>query len=586
MNRQFLEEQAQKHNLTDEQKNVFMETVICYSPQENVEQSHQRVAKKLSKSSKRIRDILTGIYSAFELDNIKRGKLDKLINLLGEEYKKNYREEPGYSSRSFEEILQKWKGGKKIIYSAPAATFFAGEHAVVFGHPAIYYPLPMRLFVHIEPDKYRSEIYWNEYKAPDPNNINNIDSVVNIKDYGHCGVPDQTEALNKLFKSIIRPFLQEKTGFKISVLSSFPIAVGLNSSGAFSVCLAKGLVDNFLDIAKFKNYFDIKEANTDRIVLILAWAIGNCFHNFSSSGVGIHGSFYGRQGKHPIFYCCSKRSNLVHRIASGYKPVNLGEGEKGIKNILSMKTLTFDPAIPITYSTENINNPNIPINLSPYPSPPNYNITVLYSGIHSKTESVLADFNGIRRFVPGSIERVNYVYEQFKAAFPDYGIQKSIDIHSEILKNIYLNPYLEDKDKQLKCAYKELMTEALGNLSIGMLNSLLSDWKLIPELMNTCQCLLFNGGISASEIDAFVIQLQAQAMQHQLNNKETVMKIGAKLTGAGKGGDIIVLSLYEPDVHKDLIERVTKHNYTTHFSCFVSPDMKNIRVEGVKAESP
>ncbi|NES06374.1 MAG: hypothetical protein F6K22_28290 [Okeania sp. SIO2F4] len=64
------------------------------------------------------------------------------------------------------------------------------------------------------------------------------------------------------------------------------------------------------------------------------------------------------------------------------------------------------------------------------------------------------------------------------------------------------------------------------------------------------------------------------------------MKIGAKLTGAGKGGDIIVLSLYEPDVHKDLIERVTNHNYTTHFSCFVSADMKNIRVEGVKAESP
>ena len=72
MDRQFLEEQAQKHNLTDEQKNVFMETIICYSPQESVEQSHQRIAKKLSKSSKRIRDILTGIYSAFELDNIKR----------------------------------------------------------------------------------------------------------------------------------------------------------------------------------------------------------------------------------------------------------------------------------------------------------------------------------------------------------------------------------------------------------------------------------------------------------------------------------------------------------------------------------
>ena len=106
--------------------------------------------------------------------------------MLGEEHKKNYRAEPGYSSKSFQEILQKWKQGKKIIYSAPAAAFFAGEHAVIFGHLAIYYPLQLRLFVHIEPDRDRSEIYWNEYKAPDPNNINNIDSVVNIKEYGRC----------------------------------------------------------------------------------------------------------------------------------------------------------------------------------------------------------------------------------------------------------------------------------------------------------------------------------------------------------------------------------------------------------------
>lgn len=42
-----------------------------------------------------------GIYLVFEFDNIKCGKLDKLINLLGEEYKKNYRVEFGYSLKSF-----------------------------------------------------------------------------------------------------------------------------------------------------------------------------------------------------------------------------------------------------------------------------------------------------------------------------------------------------------------------------------------------------------------------------------------------------------------------------------------------------
>lgn len=60
------------------------------------------------------------------------------------------------------------------------------------------------------------------------------------------------------------------------------------------VCFVKGLVDNFLDIEKFKSYFDIKEVNIDRIVLILVWVIENCFYDFSLSGVGIYVFFYGR----------------------------------------------------------------------------------------------------------------------------------------------------------------------------------------------------------------------------------------------------------------------------------------------------
>lgn len=495
-------------------------------------------------------------------------------------------ENPNIVSESFEQHLASWKVGKKLIYSAPSATFFVGEHAVVYGHIAIYYPLPLRLYVHIEPDYDTNKITFNEYKVPDPNQVSEIKPVEYIKDYGSCGVPHQTEAINNLFKSVIHPFLGKKSGFKINVLSSFPIAVGLNSSGAFSVCFAQGLVDNFLNIEEFKKHFNLQGRDTKKIVLTLAWAIENCFHHFSSSGAGIHASFFGREGKHPLIYCSAKRSNLAHRKAKGCRPVNVGQGEEALKNLLAIETFIFDPAAAIVYPTENTDTGNLPINIPPYSNPPNYNITVLYSGSHSPTEAVLATYGGIRRFSSGSTERVNYIHEKFRTAFPENNFQRSLEIHSEILSNIYLNQSLEDKDKELEYAYKELMMEALGNIGVGILNSVLSDWQFVPELMNSCQHLLSSGGLSNQRIDAFVTRLQAQAIQYQIDNSEPLIKIGAKLTGAGKGGDIIVLSLYDHDVHRNLIEKAMNDNYTIHFSCAVSRDEDGIQVDGVKREQP
>jgi mevalonate kinase len=62
--------------------------------------------------------------------------------------------------------------------------------------------------------------------------------------------------------------------------------------------------------------------------------------------------------------------------------------------------------------------------------------------------------------------------------------------------------------------------------------------------------------------------------------------LGAKITGVGKGGDIIVFSRYEPDVHEELILKNKQDINTIHFnSCELSDSEWNTGVAGVRREN-
>lgn len=482
-------------------------------------------------------------------------------------------------SNKFDKELAGWKQRKindGVIYSAPAAAFFGGEHAVVFGHPAIYYPLPLRLYVHAAPDMDRHQILFDEYIVPDPKNINNITNIKCIDNYGDTNVSEYFEAINQLFSSSIYPFLFNPSGFNISIISSFPIAVGLNSSGAFAVCFARLLVDNYLDIERLKKGLKLPDLDKDKVILLLAWAIENCSHGNCSSGAGIHASFYGRKGKHPLIYCCSRRSRLSHRLKAGWSPVNLEEATQSIKHLLNIKTFIFDPAHPGNQ-------------LPSYPDPPPFNITLLYSGVFSKTKQALSK-HSIRTYKQGHQESVRNIYDRFNHTFSDRKYQRSVEIHiSEIIGDIYLNKELNpcEKSDQLDFAYLELLAEALGNVCVGLMNSVLSDWKYVPDLMNSCQYILSSLEYSHRNIDYFVARLQANALEYKINNndKSLLPKMSAKFTGAGKGGDLIVFSLYEPDIHQRIIQETRNKNNTIHFDSSIMPNnYPNSFTEGVRQE--
>lgn len=150
----------------------------------------------------------------------KNTNLRKLSELWGQKKdKRTSREENNTVPfiRHLENALNNWKGSKNkdkgVIYSAPASAFFAGEHSVVFGHPAIYYPIPLRLYIYLEPIN-TPDIVIKEYIVPDPQNINCITNIRNLDSYGDPNISDFEEKIRSLFFYIHSFFLRKKLVLK------------------------------------------------------------------------------------------------------------------------------------------------------------------------------------------------------------------------------------------------------------------------------------------------------------------------------------------------------------------------------------
>ncbi len=475
----------------------------------------------------------------------------------------------------FNEFLVAWADNADLLYSAPACAFISGEHSVVFGHPAVYLPLPLRLYIKLEPSHQIEGIFIDDFKCPDPKEEINILNTELIQAYGSCSIEYHKQALTSLFLSIIKPFLKSEfdgIGFRVNVLSSFPVAVGLNSSGAFSACIAKALFYEFMDIEKFKVYFELVDQDNQEVAMLLAWAIENCFHGGCSSGAGATVSFNGRLGRHPILYSISKRSYLSHKHLDGWSSVSISQSEQGFRLLSKIKRFVFDPGECLE-------------GLPDYPEPPLYNVSILYSGVPSRTEAVLK--RDVRSYVKESTERVAHVCNMFDKTFKVGEIQRSLAVHRyEIIEEIYLNTQFDgDKSEQMSRAYFEMLSESLGNISISTFNSIVSDWSSVPSFMNSYQALLCGIGLSHPAIESLINQLKFVSMEEQLCEDPLTSYLGIKITGAGKGGDIITLSLLNKSKHQDLFQKITKDGFSMHFSsCELSDSEWNSPVQGVRKE--
>ena len=478
--------------------------------------------------------------------------------------------------------LDSW-GSSGYVYSAPSAVFFCGEHAVVYGHPAIYFPLPMRLFVHVEVDRARPGIVIDELITRNPS-TGQIQNVKHIDDYGRKLATNHEDNLNVLYRSTIGKFLSPfqgttRYGFTLKIISEFPIACGLDSSGAIAAAFASILTHHFLDIEKFIEHYQLSSEQTasDPIApatKIIAWAIENCFHNHRSSGIGALAALQGRVGQHPLVYITSKRSQLPYRLTAGWQPVHVGSGEEAIHQLSNIKTILFDPA---ARTNEQLS----------FPPPPSFNLSSIYSGNISKTEQMLSD-RSLGRYSLLDWETKSYLDRQLTALLSLDEIQRSVYVHShEITKQIQLNSQISplEKHNQMDMANRELMADALGIISTSAIESILTDWQALPSLMNTYQSLLFSYGASDMRTDALMMKLALAALEDRIQQGRGKPAMGIKVTGSGGGGDFIAFSLLPAAVHQELLQTHLGSTASWHFDSTMLPtEIWDRPVEGARRE--
>ena len=75
------------------------------------------------------------------------------------------------------------------------------------------------------------------------------------------------------------------------------------------------------------------------------------------------------------------------------------------------------------------------------------------------------------------------------------------------------------------------------------------------------------------------------ASEFQQEKGKLEAKIGAKITGSGKGGNIIIFSLLPEEEHKKLIKGLIFEKYTIHFDSSIHDfDEWKSKIEGVREE--
>ena len=182
----------------------------------------------------------------------------------------------------------------RVVTSCPGTFFWAGEHAVLRGIPAVCQHVPLRVYVGLEPTGFpheqeaRPPIYGTSFEyrfAMGRFETRDLESSEEFRQRSK-------EVLSVLGRICDREGFKERS-FSVHVLSELPPGAGCNWSGAFSAALALGLLvlnDRvaFEDIATWEKQPVSSLASiqsfdkTNRI----AWEIETVFHGGSASGYG------------------------------------------------------------------------------------------------------------------------------------------------------------------------------------------------------------------------------------------------------------------------------------------------------------
>ena len=441
------------------------------------------------------------------------------------DFLKDFRATPGFENE-FNRFINNLRNSE-IIVAFPGAFFFIGEHAVMYGQPALYMSIPLYVFTGIK--KSEVEGINIEMWQTDPKSKLCKKLIWEI---------NQKEETQQCIENILkREFIEPR--YHIFALMQVPPRCGLDSSGAFSagVSVILGMLMGYISEEKVwewqnSNLSELKKDEEFNKTFEIAWEIDQTIQK-GSSGIGPFISLIGVRDE-PVVYFLVENEERAKREWFAYLLSELyGEDE--------IKWLKKAP------------------------------IALIYSGETALTRESLdklrsSSYNASQNILPFSkrLLKRQEIFEKIKEiATPLQSV-----LISEINKNReqYIRTARINIDELIRELGKENRKYNISDYILSRVLSILggfslicisnfktsSDKEYVVKMMNVYQWVLDSLNLSTPKINEICRVFQ----------KEN--GIGAKLTGSGCGGDVVVFS-YLPHKRSRIEEIIRGNDHVVHY---------------------
>jgi len=415
-----------------------------------------------------------------------------------------------------------------VILRAPGAGFVFGEFAVTIGHPALHLPIPRYVYVGLR-------------RLPA-----NRSSRIAHMSTGPRGETERHELITQYRDPVVSAFERMLPGHRpieITVCSQVPTMCGLGTSSALAACLAIYAArrndiltrDEYLipDEAVRGSGNLLQQGGLLDQVFRLGWLIDLAFHSPRGSGAGTFASLVGTHGPNPVIFLSAARK--LWAGDHGTHPWDLAEAglETEIKRIPCFG-----------YRAE--------LHPGEVASKP-WHFAFVYTGEDKQTGWAMSNLESMSRyFVDRSGALLQIVNSLRDAHAAGTELRQSVNIRlSEQYRTLLEHAQTGDsgvREATLSDHVRvSLMTllEGYGNTTMAGINSY---WSVEDDrflaLMEACQAILESMSIAQIQHGSKSLSEPAR-LAHALNSArdENGRRIfGAKITGGGTGGDLIVMS--------------------------------------------
>lgn len=421
------------------------------------------------------------------------------------------------------------------VARAPGSFFWTGEHSVMYGQPAIIQPINLHAWVGLEfnnLNRFEFEVATVEWK------LFSIEREIRGSDMKLA--EDRGWRQHNSIGNFLVGWKERnnfKKYFKVKIWCEIPPSVGLNSSGAISACLSLLLhmLENKLGIEEINETLQnwrksevirLREDEVFDNVFRKAWLFDDCFHNFSSSGMGPFSSLINnREGQELLLY-------LTEEKGYGSKHSIMRSQVEYDSHLESLKGISFiGERIKVHQNFRR-----------------DIRLLIFYSGYLKATQEMLEKLDRWHKLSLGDIAT------KLSSMLPEKTFRDLL-IADPLREFLSRKKVKTDPDRYPR----RLFMQSLGMISWKMLGYILKgDIQSFLQTVHENHIFLDFYGVSSPELERLRTKIQ--------NASD---KVEAKLTGAGGGGDLVVFGDWKDT--KELCDRIEgfrakgKFEYGLHY---------------------